>query len=234
MGNEAGDLVTSWVNPLSLVLGALFVATGAYLSAVFLVSESPARRGRPTSSGTSSTVRSAPPSWPVLSRSPVSIVLHRDGRFVFDGLKGDALPLVIVSFVCGIAVLVLLRRGVQRGARVLAVGAVVAVIWAWGVAQHPYLLPQVLTIDAAAAPGATLTAVLIVFGIAVVVVAAVAGAAVHARAAQPRRGDRAAGGGLAGRHEELREGPVPERSRTHREITGERVGQVEEDDEGQA
>jgi cytochrome d ubiquinol oxidase subunit II len=98
------------------------------------------------------------------------IVLHRDARFVFDGLKGDALPFVIVSFVSGIAVLFLLQRGIQRGARVLAVVAVVAVIWAWGLAQHPYLLPQVLTIDAAAAPGSTLTAVLIVFGVALVVV----------------------------------------------------------------
>ena len=99
------------------------------------------------------------------------VVLHRDGRFVFDGLKGgDALPLVIASFACGIAVLVLLQRGGRRGARPLAVGAVVAVVWAWGVAQHPYLLPQVLTIDAAAAPGTTLTTVLIVFGVAVLLV----------------------------------------------------------------
>jgi cytochrome d ubiquinol oxidase subunit II len=170
VGNEAGDLVTSWLNPLSLVLGALFVATGAYLSAAFLVSE--ARRA-----GT-----------PDLERYFVNralcaalaagglavaglIMLHRDARFVFDGLKGDALPLVIVSFASGLGVLFLLQRGIQRGARVLAVSAVVAVIWAWGVAQHPYLLPQVLTIDAAAAPATTLTAVLIVFGVALVVVA---------------------------------------------------------------
>ncbi len=43
-------------------------------------------------------------------------------------------------------------------------------IWGWGVAQHPYLLPQTLTISAGAAPSATLTSVLIVFGVAVVVV----------------------------------------------------------------
>ena len=43
-------------------------------------------------------------------------------------------------------------------------------MWGWGVAQHPYLLPQVLTIDQGAAPSATLTAVLIVFGAAVVLV----------------------------------------------------------------
>jgi cytochrome d ubiquinol oxidase subunit II len=67
-------------------------------------------------------------------------------------------------------VLVLLRRGAARGARPLAVGAVVAVVWGWGVAQYPYLLPETLKIADAAAPSATLTGVLIVFGAAVVLV----------------------------------------------------------------
>src|SRR5215212_1607336 len=40
VGNATGDAVTSWLNPLSLVIGALFLATSAYLSAVFLVSDS--------------------------------------------------------------------------------------------------------------------------------------------------------------------------------------------------
>ena len=39
VGNAAGDAFTSWFNPLSLLIGAMFVATGAYLSAVFLISE---------------------------------------------------------------------------------------------------------------------------------------------------------------------------------------------------
>ena len=39
VGNAAGDAVTSWLNAVSLLTGALFVATGAYLSAVFLVSD---------------------------------------------------------------------------------------------------------------------------------------------------------------------------------------------------
>ena len=43
-GNAAGDPVTSWLNPASLVIGALFVATSAYVSAVFLLSD--ARRAR--------------------------------------------------------------------------------------------------------------------------------------------------------------------------------------------
>ena len=43
-------------------------------------------------------------------------------------------------------------------------------VWGWGVAQFPYLLPEKLKIDQAAAPDPTLTGVLIVFGVAVVLV----------------------------------------------------------------
>jgi cytochrome d ubiquinol oxidase subunit II len=50
------------------------------------------------------------------------------------------------------------------------VAAVAAVIWGWGVAQYPYLLPQSMTIEDGAAASETLNAILIVFGIAVVVV----------------------------------------------------------------
>jgi cytochrome d ubiquinol oxidase subunit II len=97
-------------------------------------------------------------------------VLHTDAPQLYDGLTSDGLPLVIISGLCGLAVLELLRRGATRGLRPPAVGALVAVIWGWGVAQYPYLLPESLTIAQGAAPSATLTSVLIVFGVAVVLV----------------------------------------------------------------
>ena len=105
-------------------------------------------------------------------RSPLVglVALHRDARYVFDGLTGDALPIVILSALCGVGVIVLLRRGTRRGARALAVGAVAGVIWAWGVAQHPYLLPKTLTISDAASPNVVMGSVLVVFVIAVLVV----------------------------------------------------------------
>jgi cytochrome bd ubiquinol oxidase subunit II len=169
VGNAAGDAVTSWLNPLSLLIGALFVATGAYISAVFLVSDA-RRAGDPALERYFST-RALVAAVVTGGLAAAGLVLvHSDARYVFDGLTGDGLPLVIVSLLCGIGVLVLLRRGARRGARPLAVGAVAAVIWGWGVAQHPYLLPQKLTIADAAAPSATLNSVLIVFAIAVALV----------------------------------------------------------------
>src|SRR5215212_6051457 len=39
VGNAQGDEITSWLNPVSLLVGALFLATSAYLAAVFLVSD---------------------------------------------------------------------------------------------------------------------------------------------------------------------------------------------------
>jgi cytochrome d ubiquinol oxidase subunit II len=169
VGNAAGDAVTSWLNPVSLVLGVLFVATGAYLAAVFLVSD--ARRfGDPDLVGYFAVrARAAAVVAGALAVAGI-FALHSDARFIYDGLTSEALPLVLASVVCGLGAMVLLWRGALRGVRPLAVAAVVAVIWGWGVAQYPYLLPQTLTIDEGAGASETLTAVLVVFGLAVVIV----------------------------------------------------------------
>jgi cytochrome d ubiquinol oxidase subunit II len=145
------------------------VATGAYLSAVFLVSDS-RRAGAPDLERYFATRALVSAAVTGGLAAAGLVVLHSDARYVFDGLTHDGLPLVILSGLCGVGVLVLLHRRVRRGARVLAAGAVASVIWGWGIAQHPYLLPQTLKISAGAAPSATLTTILVVFGVAVVLV----------------------------------------------------------------
>jgi cytochrome d ubiquinol oxidase subunit II len=169
IGNAQGDPVTSWLNPVSLLLGALFVAAGAYLAAVFLVSD--ARRfGDDELVGYFRTrALAAALAAGVLAIAGI-FVLRDDARYLYDGLTSEGLPLVLISLVCGLGALLLLWRRARRGVRPLAVGAVVAVIWGWGAAQYPYLLPQTLTIEEGAGASATLTTVLVVFGIAVVVV----------------------------------------------------------------
>jgi cytochrome d ubiquinol oxidase subunit II len=169
IGNAKGDPVTSWLNPASLLIGALFVVAGAYLAAVFLVSD--ARRFGDHGLERYFAVRA-------LAAAAVAgavalaglFVLRSDARYVYDGLVSEGLPLVLVSAVCGATALALLWRGARRGVRPLAVGAVVAVIWGWAAAQYPYLLPTTLEIEDGAAASETLTAVLVVFGVAVVVV----------------------------------------------------------------
>jgi cytochrome bd ubiquinol oxidase subunit II len=169
VGNAAGDPVTSWLNPLSLLVGALFVATGAYLSAVFLISDARRLGDADLERYFRTRALAAAVAAGVVAFAGI-FVLRDDARYVYDRLVDQGLPLVILSALCGLGALLLIARGARRGARELAVGAVVAVIWGWGVAQFPYLLPQELTIEAGAATDPTLTAVLIVFGVAVVLV----------------------------------------------------------------
>ncbi len=168
-GNAAGDPVTSWLNPVSLLIGVLFVATGAYLAAVFLVSD--ARRA---GDGDLERYFASRAMASALATGAIALVgifvLRADARLLYDGLVDEALPLVIASAAFGLGALVLLKRGARRGIRELAVAAVVAVIWGWGVAQFPYLLPETLTISEGAATSETLAMVLGVFGVAVVLV----------------------------------------------------------------
>ncbi|HVD37553.1 MAG TPA: cytochrome d ubiquinol oxidase subunit II [Solirubrobacterales bacterium] len=163
-----GDAFSSWIQPLPLLIGAMFVATGAYLAAVFLVGD--ARRGDHELERYFE--RRALGAAVVAGALAVAgiFALHSEARYVFDRLTEQGLPLVILSLLCGAALFAVLLRGGRRPLRPLAAGAVVAVIWGWGVAQFPYLLPTSLRIDQAAAPDPTMTIIFIVFGAAALVV----------------------------------------------------------------
>jgi cytochrome d ubiquinol oxidase subunit II len=164
-----GDAFSSWLAPLPLLTGALFVLSGAYLAAIFLLADAFRVNDSEMESYFSTRALTAG-----LLAGAVAlfglVALHAEAHYVYERLIVEGLPLVILSILCGFGVLgMLLGRG-RRGLRPLAAGAVVAVVWGWGVAQFPYLLPTSLRIDQAAAPGPTLDAVLIVFVIAAIVV----------------------------------------------------------------
>lgn len=167
---ERGDLIASWLTPVSVLVGALFVATCAYLSASFLVADA-RRAGDPALTGYFK--RRAIGAGAVAGALALAglFVLRADAPYLYEGLVSEGLPLVALSAVCGIGALAVLARGGRRAGRALAAGAVVAIVWGWGVAQWPYLLPETLTLDQAAGPTATLVALLVVFGAAAIVVA---------------------------------------------------------------
>jgi len=164
-----GAPFSSWLAPLPLLSGAMFVATGAYLSAVFLVGDS--RRAGDDGLERYFVRRALAAALVAGVAAALGLVeLHAEARYIFDRLVDQGLPLVILSALCGLGLLIVLLRGGRRPLRPLAAGAVVAVIWGWGVAQFPYLLPTSLRIDQAAAPDPTLDVVFVVFAIAAVLV----------------------------------------------------------------
>jgi cytochrome d ubiquinol oxidase subunit II len=158
-GGVAGDPWTSWINPTSILGGVLAVVVVAYLAAVYLVWD--ARRvGQPDMEDYFRRRAIAAAIIAGVVTFVGIFVLHADSPYVFHGLASRGLPFVILAAVCGIASLILLVRNAQRGARALAIGAVVGVVVGWGVAQWDYLLPTSLTIADAAAPTGTLHALL--------------------------------------------------------------------------
>jgi cytochrome d ubiquinol oxidase subunit II len=159
-GGRAGDPWSSWINPTSVLGGVLAVVVVAYLAAVYLVWD--ARRLGDQQMVEYFRVRAVGAAVVAGAVAGAGIfVLHADARYVFDGLTSRALPLVILSTLCGTGSLVLLVRAAPRGARMLALGAVASVVAGWGVAQWPYLLPTTLKVSDAAAPSSTLSTLLV-------------------------------------------------------------------------
>ncbi|MDX6602733.1 MAG: cytochrome bd ubiquinol oxidase subunit [Solirubrobacterales bacterium] len=163
-----GAAFSSWLQPLPLLTGAMFVASGAYLAAVFLIGDA-SHGGDEEMQGYFARRALAAAAVAGVAAAFGLVELHAEARYVFDRLIDQGLPLVILSAFCGIGALGILLATARRSSappwtlRPLAGGAVIAVIWGWGVAQFPYLLPTSLKISQAAAPPDTLAAVIIVF-----------------------------------------------------------------------
>jgi len=156
-----GDPFTSWLNPTSVLGGALAVVTCAYLAAVFLSVEARARAEPDLEQWFRRRAIGAALAAGALSLAGV-VVLRADAPRLFHRLLGAGLPLVAASAAGGLASLALLGRGATRLSRVMAVVAVAAVVGGWGVAQYPYLLGTHVKVDAAAAPSATIASTLVV------------------------------------------------------------------------
>jgi cytochrome d ubiquinol oxidase subunit II len=160
VGNAEGDLVTSWLNETSLLIGTIAVAAAAYLAAVYLAADAErlgrsdvarAFRARALAAG--------------LMTGAIALgglaVVRDDARPIWDGLtSGGGLACVLVSIAGGAATLALVWLGRYELARVTAGVAVAAIIAGWGFAQSPTFLPG-LSIDEAAAGHSTLVSLIV-------------------------------------------------------------------------
>lgn len=160
LGVARGDVITSWLNPTSILGGVLAVEVSAYLAAVYLTRDCErhheeelalAFRFRALLMGVVTGVTA------LLG----ILVLKADAPRLFDGLTHRGLLLVVASILFGGLSLALLSLRRYVAVRATAALAVVAVLWAWGVAQYPDVLAGVITVSGAAAPEQTLLPLLV-------------------------------------------------------------------------
>jgi cytochrome d ubiquinol oxidase subunit II len=162
--------LTAWTSATSLLIGLLFVGACGYLAAIYLTGEAAGRDDRRLQAYFTRRAQAAGLVTGALSLATLAD-LHGSYPGLFRHLTGRALPLVIIAAVAGLAVVALLVAGRPRGVRVLAALGVAAVIWGWGVAQYPTLLPGTpVTLSNAGAPHTTLVALVVLFVAVVLIV----------------------------------------------------------------
>ncbi|WP_322936992.1 cytochrome d ubiquinol oxidase subunit II [Nocardioides bizhenqiangii] len=164
-----GDRWSSWLNPTSIFGGLIAVGTCAFLAGVFLAAD--AARSDKVRLAEDLRLRAL-----VVGAVTGVVVLvalvpvSEDAPTLSEGLAGRAAALVVVSALAGTATLWLLWERRYSLARWPAVVAVASVVSGWGVAQYPWLLVDEVRIVDAAGASATLQALLVAVGLAVVVV----------------------------------------------------------------
>jgi cytochrome d ubiquinol oxidase subunit II len=150
VGNAAGHLFSSWLNPTSIFIGVLAVVTSAYLAAVYLAADAAHDsdaaleedfRGRALGAGV------------VAGGLAIGgiFIVNADRHALFHSLMtGRALSAVIVSLVAGLLTLFLVYGRRYEPARYCAALAVAAIVAGWALARWPTILPGLTVYQAAA------------------------------------------------------------------------------------
>jgi cytochrome d ubiquinol oxidase subunit II len=160
VGNAAGSLFGSWLNPTSLLVGVLAVVLSGYMAAVYLAADG-ARHDEPDLAErfrTRALIVGVLAGAVALAGLPI---VHADAHRLFERLlTGPGLVGVVLSGVGGIGTMVLVARRHYDAARISAALAVAGLIIGWALAQQPLLLAH-LTLAQAAAPRTTIIALLV-------------------------------------------------------------------------
>jgi cytochrome d ubiquinol oxidase subunit II len=170
VGNAEGDLVSSWLNPTSVLIGVLAVATAAYLAAVFLAADAGRQGDELMRKAFRRRALTAGVVAGVIALGALAVV-REDAHSLFEGLtESGGLVAVLASVAAGSATLALVARAKFEPARYTAAAAVAAIVAGWGVAQSPTFLPG-LTVEEAAAERSTLVALLAGLGVGALILA---------------------------------------------------------------
>ena len=160
VGNPGGSIAASWLNPTSITIGLLAVASAAYMAAVFLSGDA-VRDGR-FDLAERFRLRALIAGFAAGAVAVAGIVVLRlDTHRLFTHLtQGAGLPALVLSLLAGLATLALVWRRRYEPARYTAGLAVAATIAGWALAQQPVFLRD-LSIRQAAAGHDTQVAVVV-------------------------------------------------------------------------
>jgi cytochrome d ubiquinol oxidase subunit II len=150
--------IAPWFTSFSVAVGLLTLTCFAFLAAVYLTLET-----RDAELQDDFRLRAIGSGVFVLLMAGLALALapHRD---ILDHRLG-----VLVA-IAALAALWALWQRRYRVARVAAAAQVALILWGWGVAQYPYMLPPGLTIAGAAAPEITLKLTLVALALGAIVV----------------------------------------------------------------
>ena len=154
-GSFASGYIRPWATPFALATGCLALALFAFLAAVYLTVE--AGDDRPLADDFRRRALGTAAAAVVIALGSL-LVARRGAPMMHAGLTVSrwALPLHAAAAVAAASAIgaLLLRR--YRLARVAAAALVSLIIWGWGAAQYPFIVPPDLTIAETAAPATTL------------------------------------------------------------------------------
>jgi cytochrome d ubiquinol oxidase subunit II len=157
------DFVSAWWQPFVWMVGAMCLALFAWLAAVYLALAAPAGsalqgdfRRRALWAGVVTGLVSAATLGAASTQAPQ----------LFSGLTGKSWPMAFALGAGVMAVLAMMALRTRRhGLARLAAGAQVSgMVWAWALAQHPFMAFPDVTVHAAAAPASVIRAVLWALG----------------------------------------------------------------------
>jgi cytochrome bd ubiquinol oxidase subunit II len=161
VGNAAGHQWSSWLNPTSITIGTLAVATSAHLAAVYLAADAAHDRQPELEQSFRLRAIGSGVTAGALAIASIFVLDGDDHRLFHSLLTGRALPAVIVSALAGLAALLLVYDRRYELARYAASLAVAAIIAGWALARWPTILPS-LTVDQAAAGHDVLVSIVVV------------------------------------------------------------------------
>ena len=152
-GSFYAGYVAPWLTPFAFAVGLFALACFAFLAAVYLTLEARERELREDFR-----LRAIGAGVAVFVTAGLGLLLSHQAPLVGRRLVESpwALGLHVLTGCAAVTAFWALWTRRYRVARIAAATQVALILWGWGLAQYPYLLPPDLTIAAAAAPSITL------------------------------------------------------------------------------